>query len=125
MAQSSPDSTKGNFRMTGASSAIPHWQKGDRPSLSLAFKESSVRVTPWDQAGKEHKPTMSVSVGRQKKQSPLEMGSVSLMTNKVAQLPRLLVPVVLFTPRDLKIPSNWKIVIPFISFGLRCVVEQI
>lgn len=53
------------------------------------------------------------------------MGSASLVTSKVAQLPRLLVPVVLYTPRDLKRPSNRKIVIPFISYALHCVVEEI
>lgn len=53
------------------------------------------------------------------------MGSASPMTSKVAQLPRLVVPIVLYTPRDLKTPSNRKIVIPFISYGLHCVVEQI
>lgn len=75
VAQSNPDSTKGNFRTTGASSAIPHWKKGDQ--LSLVFEVSSVRVTLWNQADKQAQ-THSECLCRQTKEAKLSGDRLSI-----------------------------------------------
>lgn len=67
---------------------------------SCLQRVSCKRNPPKNRKTNRHKPTGSFSVGRQQKQSSLEMHSAFLTASKAAQFPRLLVPTVPFTPGD-------------------------